>query len=72
VQAARRRGPIRSIDYFGVLYIDNRKVSIASTTRVRTAKVDGVPRLPAGQWVKVDALKCPKRVALIARTINAT
>ena len=44
-------------------------LSIAADTRLLTAEVDGVPRLPKGTWVKVDALKCPKRVALIARSI---
>ena len=63
-------GPISSIDWFGVLFIDDQKVSIASATRVLTARVDGVPRLPHGRWVKVDALKCPKRVALVARSIS--
>jgi hypothetical protein len=47
-------------------------VSITADTRLRTAKLDGVPRLPNGTWVKVDALKCPKRVALIARSITET
>ncbi len=63
-------GPISSIDWFGVLSIDDQRVSLASRTRVRTPEVDGVPRLPRGTWVKIDALKCPKRVALIARTIR--
>ena len=53
-------GPIQSIDYFGVLYIDNRKVSIASTTRVRTPKVDGVPRLPKGTWVTGRRAQVPQ------------
>ena len=45
-------------------------MSITADTRLRTPEVDGVPRLPKGTWVKVDALKCPKRVALIARSIS--
>ena len=63
-------GPIAGVDYFGVVYIDNRRVSITADTRLLTPEVDGVPRLPKGTWVKVDALKCPKRVALIARSIS--
>jgi hypothetical protein len=65
-------GVVGGVTYDGVVSVDVWRISVVASTRLRTSEVDGVPRLPTGMAVRVDALDCPGRVNLLARTVTAT
>jgi hypothetical protein len=66
------RGRATRAGYDGVFATGVWRVSLTASTRLRTATVDGVPRLRSGMLVKIDALDCRGRVNLIARSIAQT